>query len=152
MKIYIDQSGKIEDTAKPTILAFSNHTSGSIIIKAIEKRKLQSIYRKAGKPRTFIIQVFASLVYLLIKCHKLNREVLVIDEEYCGHEDQIKSYLVQAYLKLKKIKSLEDRIEFRSIGKSNKAHLFAYGCFKKQKGDYKITAEDILALTLLYEH
>ena len=77
MKIYIDQSGKIEDTAKPTVLAFSNRTSGSIIIRAIEKRKLQNIYRKAGKPKTFIVQVFASMVYLLIKFHKLK-----IDESH----------------------------------------------------------------------
>jgi hypothetical protein len=32
MKIEIDQSGKIEDTHKPTVVAFSNEESGTLII------------------------------------------------------------------------------------------------------------------------
>jgi len=60
-KYQIDQSGKIEQTNKVTIVAFSNDKSGSVMLSASDKRALQEIYRKAGKPRVFPTQVFAAL-------------------------------------------------------------------------------------------
>lgn len=57
-KYQIDQSGKIEQTNKLTIVAFSNDKSGSVLLSASDKRVLQEIYRKAGKPRVFPTQTF----------------------------------------------------------------------------------------------
>jgi len=49
MRIEIDQSGKIENTAKPTVIAFSGKRDKSLIIFAGEKQKLQNHFRKIGK-------------------------------------------------------------------------------------------------------
>ncbi|MDP2951104.1 MAG: hypothetical protein Q8N55_01840 [bacterium] len=45
MKIYIDQSGKIENTNKPTIIAFANGESGAILVGAKDKKKVQEYYK-----------------------------------------------------------------------------------------------------------
>jgi len=63
MKIEIDQSGKIEDTSKNTIIAFSNGKFKSIFISAREKRELQKFFRRIGKPRIFVYRVFAILIF-----------------------------------------------------------------------------------------
>ena len=41
MKIEIDQSGKVEETNKPTVIGFSNSLQRTILITAKEKQKLQ---------------------------------------------------------------------------------------------------------------
>lgn len=51
MQIEIDQSGKIEDTSKDTVLALSNGTQFSIKISRNIKRELQNIFRKNKEPR-----------------------------------------------------------------------------------------------------
>ncbi|MCX6810253.1 MAG: hypothetical protein NTY30_00740 [Candidatus Berkelbacteria bacterium] len=51
MKIEIDQSGKIEETGKPTVIAFSNGKSASIIISAKDKKLVQTVFRKIGQPK-----------------------------------------------------------------------------------------------------
>lgn len=66
MVIEIDQSEKIEYTHKNTVVAFSNGISGSIIIKSKEKRKIQEIFRKAGKPKIFVYDLFAALIFILL--------------------------------------------------------------------------------------
>lgn len=65
MSYQIDQSGKIEQTSKVTVIALSNSKQASIILKAKDKRDLQGIFRQAGKPKVFTIQVFSALTYLL---------------------------------------------------------------------------------------
>lgn len=55
MNIEIDQSGKIENTNKDTVIAFSDDTCGSILIKAVDKREIQKIFRDIGKSRIFYL-------------------------------------------------------------------------------------------------
>jgi len=47
----IDQSGKIEDTSKDTVLCISNGYYLSVKLKAKTKRQLQKIFRKNGQTR-----------------------------------------------------------------------------------------------------
>ena len=54
MRIEIDQSGKIENTNKNTIIAFSNNKFKSIFISAKDKREIQKFFRRIGKPRIFV--------------------------------------------------------------------------------------------------
>lgn len=147
----IDQSGKVEQTNKITIVAFSNDKNGSISLSSSDKRNLEAIYRQAGKGKIFPIQVFAALVYLLIEKYALEERVIVIDTEYPGHANLIRSYVVQLANKLKKIDLLAENIRFEQVGKSSNAHSVAYNSFKKKRRDKKASAKDILACVLLYE-
>lgn len=144
----IDQSGKIEDTAKPTVLAFSNDTNGTLILSAQEKRLLQEIYRKAGKPRVFILQVFTACLYLLFSKYKLTRRKVIIDREYRDDEGLIKSYINQMANHFGKTIS---HMEFAHIGKRSPAHYLGNMAFKNRKADKTITASDVLGLVILLE-
>ena len=147
MKIEIDQSGKIEATNKPTVVCFSNSESKSILIKGRDKQQLQQIFRKAGKPRMFVIQTFSCLVYLLVKESLPEVTQLVIDREYPGYEKLIKSYLVQL-TKSDSKPLFSDMIYFTEIGRKSPAHLKAYQSYRKKKAEMRVEAEDILGLVL----
>lgn len=85
MRIEIDQSGKVEDTARPTVLAYANSKIRVIVIPAASKRKLQEMYRRIGQPRLFVYQVFALGVYQLIRLLR-QPHIITIDTEYPGKD------------------------------------------------------------------
>lgn len=147
----IDQSGKIEQTNKVTVIAFSNGKKGSIKLKAKDKRYLQDIYRQAGKPRSYILQVFSALLYLLFEKFKLEKIMVIIDKEYPGSDDLIRSYLIQLANKKGKIKLSADQLRFGLVGKGSSVHGVASKAFKANKADFSISKEEILSLILLYE-
>ena len=80
MKIEIDQSGKIENTSKDTVIAFSDGIRKAIRISSNDKREIQAIFRRIGKPRIFIYKLFAILIFLLIRDHLKELDEVVIDE------------------------------------------------------------------------
>lgn len=142
MKIYIDQSGKIETTNRLSVVAASNNKQYSVSISSKEKKVLQSIFRKAGKPRQFVIQTFTSLVYLCLKGVKPRKpQVVCIDKEYPGHEPLIKSYLVQLGIP-------KESIRFELVGKKSKAHETAYKAYKNKRSNRKIKHKEVLSLIL----
>lgn len=151
MRYQIDQSGKIEQTNKVTIIAFSNRKHGSIKLAAKDKRYLQSIFRHAGKSKSFILQVFSALLYLIFEKFKLEKTMVIIDKEYPGHEVLIKSYLIQLANKRGKIKLFPDELRFGLIGKGSNAHGVASKAFRAKRADFSASKEDILSLILLYE-
>ena len=75
MRIEIDQSGKIENTNKPTVVGFSNKESGIVLITPKDKKAIQKYFRDIGKPKLFIYITFVALVFYLIKNHIKNRGV-----------------------------------------------------------------------------
>lgn len=123
MSYQVDQSGKIEQTNKNTVICLSNSTHATIILKAKDKRELQVIYRAAGKPRVFPVQVFSALTYLLIEKAGIKEGVVYIDKEYPGHEDIIKSYVTQLITKRGKNKMDAENTRFTLVGKTSNAHL-----------------------------
>ena len=152
MAYQIDQSGKIEQTSKNTVIALSNSIHVTIILKAKDKRDLQNIYRNAGKPKIFVIQVFSALTYMLIEKAKISKGIVYIDKEYPGHESMIKNYITQLISKKGKVKLESENIRFMLVGKRSNAHLLGYKDFKKGRADFKAIKEDILALVLNYEN
>ncbi len=156
MSFLIDQSGKIEQTNKNTVVAIANSIHATIILKAKDKRDLQDIYREAGKPRVFPVQVFSALTYLLIEKAKIVEGKIVegivyIDKEYPGHEDLIKSYISQLIIKRGKVRLEPENIRFKLVGKTSNVHSVGYKAFKKGTADFKVTKKDILAMILNYE-
>src|SRR3989338_2473508 len=148
----VEQSGKIEQTNKITIIAFSNGKHGSVKLKASDKRYLQDIYRQAGKSKSFTLQVFSALLYLLFEKFRLEKTMVLIDKEYPGHEALIRSYLVQLAAKRGKIKLAPEELRFSLVGKGSNAHGVASKAFKTNKADYSVKKEEVFALILLYEH
>ncbi len=140
MKVEIDQSGRIEETNRDTVVAFSNEKQFSIRIPARVKRQLLEAFRRRGKPGTFKYKTFALGVSVLIQKSKIYTKnlSLIIDNEYQGHENSIRD-IIRSNLDPK----LE--IEFESIGKKSKAHYVAYGVFiKRREADYTASFEDFV--------
>lgn len=125
--IEIDQSGKIEDTSKDTVLALSNGTQFSILISRKIKRDLQTIFRKNKQPRNFVLFTFSAGLSILIH-HAKPKHKLLIDKEYLGKEFIIKKHILETY-KSEKIKPI---INFGLIGKGSNSHKLASLVVKKK--------------------
>lgn len=135
MKIEIDQSGRIEETQRDTILAYADGKNYAIKIPARVKRQLQNDFRKIGKPKLFTYKTFAAGIYLLIK--NLARDCqITIDVEYLGKNQLIKDILIEIYQKNQK-KKFNHHLIFRSIGKGSRAHELAISVFRKKKIAHK---------------
>lgn len=116
MTIEIDQSGKIEDTARDTVIALSNDIQKTIRIPKRVKRQLQEIYRRQGKSRLFVLVVFSVGVYFVLRYLKGEHHV-TIDVEYTGHEKAVLYFLSRM-----RSTSL---ITFGHVGKSSPADRLA---------------------------
>lgn len=144
MKIEIDQSGKIEDTAKPTVLALSNDQKFTLILSALDKKLLQNLFREFfHKKRIFVYQVFSALLFVLITSAKIKKGV-TIDREYPTKESLITRYCLEM-CRQKNIR--EFTLNFGHVGKSSSAHSLAYKTFKgKLRPNKKISFEEVLEL------
>ncbi|HCA67003.1 MAG: hypothetical protein UW39_C0005G0033 [Parcubacteria group bacterium GW2011_GWC2_44_17] len=144
MRIEIDQSGKIEDTARNTVIAFSNTDRKSICISSADKRTLQKIFRQKGKHKVFVYQLFALLIFLLIKSGLRGYDSIIIDVEYEGKESLIKSFLVR-YCSCNNAHFDKTIVQFRRIGKGSPAHAYALDVLRRKRApDTTATIEEIL--------
>jgi hypothetical protein len=128
MPIQVDQSGKIEDTAKDTVLALSNGQQYALLIPKKVKRQIQELFRQNGRGRQFVINLFSFALYELLKKTAVKSSV-IIDLEYPG-QDGLISTLVRWWLK-------EDQrvvdITFSRIGESPRVHYLALSVLKKKR-------------------
>lgn len=139
MKYQIDQSGKIENTNKDTVLCLSNNKWDAVLIKARTKRQIQEIFRRHGQIRNYVLFTFCAGLSLLIKRNiKIKR--IIIDKEYIGHEPIIEK-ITNEMLKDKKV----PEIIFDLIGKEVMAHKRANDiASKKLKTKKTLNLEEIL--------
>jgi hypothetical protein len=139
----VDQSGKIEDTHKLTVVAFGNGKAKSLQISAVEKRKLITTMRSLDYPKqTFVFRTFAALAFLLLKDEKM--EEVIVDKEYPGHEGVIKDVILHLFTKTQQV---APSITFAEIGKKSGAHKTAIEVFRgERKPDIIVKAQDVLAL------
>ena len=138
MKIEIDQSGRIEETNRDTVIGFSNDRQFSVCIPARVKRQLLEVFRRRGKPKLFKYKVFALGIVILLRRSKISPKTLslVIDKEYPGHENLIKDIIWSNF-------NPGIEISFESIGKKSKAHYVAYGVFiGKREADHVAKLSD----------
>jgi len=130
VKFEIDQSGKIEQTNKDTVLCISNKIWDAVLIKARTKRQLQEIFRRNGQKRNYVLFTFCAAVSLLLKRVKEARFVR-IDREYFGKEGVMKKII-------KEMLGNEREITFVSVGRQSHAHFLAKEVFTKRKKAGKI--------------
>lgn len=148
MIIEIDQSGKVEETAKDTVIAFADNAKKrncrSILLRKKEKRKLQRFFRDIGIPRSYTYQVFATLIFLLIRPYIRRLDRIVIDTEYSG-KDMLIRKLLSEKIRIAYSQFDDSTITFQQIGKGSLAHDCAYYTYKKKyKPDLTITAKEVL--------
>ncbi len=143
MKVYIDQSGKIENTGKLTVVAYANGKVRSLKISAVEKRKLLAVMKRLDKQSaTCVYKVFAALVFLLIKGQRISE--VVVDKEYPGHEGTIKNVLKNLF---EKGNLVFPEIGFTEITKKSPAHKAAISVYRgENKPDLTVKAGNILGL------
>ena len=145
--VEVDQSGKIEDTATATVLAFADGVDYAIVISSKVKRDCLAVMRVGNQlGKTMYLQLFSAALYLLLKNHLLALGRIIIDQEYVMRERDIKRFLVN--LIRKDFPTFDTQIiQFDRIGKSSTAPDRAIATLRgKIKPDRKITAEELLGL------
>lgn len=145
MHIEIDQSGKVEDTSVKTVIADSR--GNVVVIRAKDKRAIQAVYRWAGMPRVYMIQVFSLLTALLMAKTYSTIAIYTIDIEYPGREDEIAMLVVNFLAKLGHAIA-KHQIQFLRIGKASDAHKTAHTAFTKKGLRHFISKADVLKLLL----
>ncbi len=147
MQAEVDQSGKIEWTQKPTVVALSNGIHSSVMISAKDKRYLlkELARRQPARNRTMHrLLVFATLLFILLK-ENINRlDQIVVEDEYQGHSPTIKEHILNLFRRHKKEVDPQ-KIIFRRIGKSSPAHDLAITVFRgKSLPSRKLKAAEVL--------
>lgn len=145
MKYQIDQSGKIEQTNWPTVVAIANGKSLTVKISSVEKQKLIQVLIRLDKPRkNYTLKIFSALIAILLI--RIKPQMIIIDNEYDGHNADIKNMLLNFCQKLN-IKT--PNISFHSVGKKCKAHFEGNAVFcKKKEADIKVKAKDLLKIII----
>ncbi len=138
MTYQIDQSGKIEQTNKDTILCLSNGSRDTICIEATTKRQLQEIFRRNGQIRNYVLFTFCAGLKILIQRNPTIK-FIIIDQEYLGKELVIKSILAE----MGGIGNLP-QIHFGFVGKGSSAHIIALAVTRKEIKPHIIITRKIL--------
>lgn len=133
MQIEVDQSPRIEETNRPSVLAFSNNISQSILISSKTKQKAFQLLKLQGRaPITAKIMLFSTVLFLLIHNYLDKISKITIDIEYPGHAPDIKLRLL--YLAEKSNKKLQpNQIQFQRVGKKSNAHLKAWSTYRGEQ-------------------
>ena len=145
MHVEVDQSGKIGDTGVPTVLAFSNRISFSILIPpAVKRESLRKLRARGRRGKSLYLQLFAVALYLLLKEHITKLSLISIDVEYPGHNRAVKEHLLNL-LRRDGLNVPAEAIEFRYIGKKSPAHRLALETFRgKREPDRVISVGELL--------
>jgi len=146
LHIEVDQSGKIEQTDRATALAFSNGISYTVLIPARVKRKAINLLRATGKRgKSVYISLFAAALYQLLKDHLDKIELIAIDVEYEGNEQDVKLTLLNLIWQRRPTYSA-DNITFRHIRKKSPAHKKALATYRQViRADHTLKVADLLA-------
>jgi len=145
--VEVDQSGKIEKTAKDTALAFSDDIAHSILIPAAVKRAALSKLRQQRYPdRMIYLRMFSAGLFLLLRDHLTQIRQITIDPEYPGWEAETKGMLLR-YVRGIYPDWWKEKIVFERIGKKSRAHEEALQVYRGKKlPGRKISLEEFLAL------
>lgn len=118
MRIEVDQSGKIEQTEMDTVVAFSNNHQYAVLLPKELKRILINKYRKE---KQVILKLFVICVYYTIRDYLHQIELIVIDNEYEGKQNYIKSLLFD-FIRKDYRDFDKNLIRIAHITKKSKAH------------------------------
>ncbi|MBU3901415.1 hypothetical protein KKF25_02115, partial [Patescibacteria group bacterium] len=143
LRFEIDQSVRIEELAKDTIIGIANkEISFALRISRHLKRQLKEMFRQAGQPKYFAPKVFAATIVaglMKMKNSGLRFDDIYIDFEYPAYEKNISDFIALFFPNL--------NIYFGSIGRKSPAHFAAYGVYiNKKTADGAVGLPEILGL------
>lgn len=143
----VDQSIKMNELARDTVLAIADGISYAIVIPAYVKRAVMQRLREKGKSKTAsAVYAFAIALYLLLRNVTRKVDQIVIDVEYMGREAEIKNTLV-AYLRRDDPHFDPMRILFRHIGKKSSAHYLAIEIARQRRvPDKRVSQVEFLSV------
>jgi hypothetical protein len=143
--IEVDQSGRTDQLTVDTILAFSDAIQVAILIPKAVKRECYQPLKEAGVRKDLIcVKLFAAgLILLLAPCIK-DLELITIDLEYPGWENEIKEHLLR-YLREIRPDLSNRQIVFGLIGKRSRAHKIALATYRgERRPNRRVRAEELL--------
>ena len=138
MNIEVDQSGKVELLSINTIIACSNDKQYSI--KILKKIKQKIHYDYKNKIKQLKYKLFCIGVYYCVERFLTNSELILIDEEYYGRNNLIKSILL-SYIRKKQPNFDSKIISFGNLGKKSNAHHLAIETFREEHKPNEIITE-----------
>ena len=118
MRIEVDMGGKIEQTYMDTVVAFSNNHQYAVLFTKDTKRVLIKKYRKE---KQVILKMFVACAYYTIKDYLHQAELIIIDNEYEGKQNYIKSLLLD-FIRKDYRDFDKNLIRIAHITKKSKAH------------------------------
>mgnify|MGYP001593416979 CR=1 FL=1 len=145
MDIQIDLSGRIETLNADSALALSNRVERTILIPARVKRHAsQQLAARGVKPKMISVRMFAGAVFLLVKPLLGEVRIVVIDREFEGRENEIRSLLL-ALIRKAGYKLSGEAVQFRSVGQQARCQHLALATFRRQrKPDQKVALTELL--------
>ena len=144
--VEVDQSNRVDEPGD-SYLAFSDGISRAIKVPFRVKQAGREALRARGKPRKRAeMLLFAACVFLLLEAHLDQLQQIIVDNEYGGHEADIRSFLFE-YIRKKEPGFEIERIVVRSIGKRSRAHNVAWSARRGKRAVDKIVSEaELLAI------
>lgn len=130
-----------------TVIACADGERYAILIPALFKRQILEYLRRRGQSAKMIyLRMFAAGLFLLL-CDVAERLALVIiDEEYQGHEADLRGMLLE-HFRASGLEVQKDAITFDRIGNRSNAHDLAW---RVRRGEiapnYTVTLEELLGL------
>ena len=143
--IEVDQSGRTDRFTVDTVLAFSDAVQAVILIPKAVKRECYQPLKKAGVRKDLIgVKLFAAGLILLLIPYIRDLELITIDLEYPGWENEVKEHLLR-YLREIRPDLSNRQIAFWPICKKSRAHKVALAVYRgERKPDRWVRAEELL--------
>ncbi len=153
MRLYLDQSGKWEESG-PTAIGISDEKSFrlSLYVDAQTKRTTERHFRERNslkkKSKTAVqVRCFAYLVFLALRKTFREGDELVLDREYESHDQRIREILVHLFKNLERRNIATDQISFTQVGKALLCHKVALQAFcDNRTANVRIRFEQLKAL------
>jgi len=147
MQAEVDTGSRL-DQSGDTTFGFSDDIQRAILLRQTTRN--ECLWKLTGRKLSKELRLFSACVYLLIKDYLDYLDEIKIDNEYPGHEGDIKRYLaniIRTYYPHTRFN--EEYIKVASIGKNRPAHEVAWKTLrKKREVDKVLNTQEILNLLL----
>jgi hypothetical protein len=142
VQVEVDLSGRVGQTTLGSAMAFSNGESYSIFLPAYTKRRLLYVLRRRGYSSSKVYYwIYCAMLFYLLKPYLKKIDTVILDQEYTGKENEIKSILGSIASK-KNAPLNTEMIHTGQVGKRSRAHTKAIVVLRGDRRAGKILSQD----------